>query len=133
MISKQKWEALEKRMLELGVKKEDLTIKAILGSGPGGQHVNKSATTIYLKHHPTNIEIKCGQERSQLLNHYRALQLLCEKIEAKIHGEQSRQAQEIAKLRKQKQRRSRRQKQKLVEEKRQLTEKKELRRTPKED
>ncbi|MBS0624009.1 MAG: peptide chain release factor-like protein [Verrucomicrobia bacterium] len=133
MISRQKWEALEKRLTDLGVQQEDMTIKSILGSGPGGQHVNKKATTVYLKHHPTEIEIKCGQERSQTLNMYRALQTLCDKLEQLQKGEQSKLAKEAAKIRKQKQRRSRRQKHKLVEQKRELTEKKELRKPPKED
>lgn len=130
VISKEKWDALEQRMADLGIKKDDLTLKAILGSGPGGQKVNKTASTIYVKHHPTGLEVKCGQERSQSLNHYRALQLLCEKLESHLHGIMSQKAKEQAKLRKQKQRRSRRSQQKLIEEKRQLTEKKDLRKPP---
>lgn len=130
MISKQKLEALDRRLAELKISADDLTIKAVLGSGPGGQKINKSASTIYVKHHPTGIEVKCGKERSRSLNHYRALQLLCDKIEAMIHGELSRKAKEIAKIRKQKQRRSRKVQKKLVEDKRQLSQKKQLRKSP---
>lgn len=130
MIGKEKWDALNERLAKLGVHSSDLITKAVLGSGPGGQKVNKCATTIYIKHLPTGIEIKCGKERSQTLNHYRALSLLCEKLEEQIEGEKSQKAQELAKLRKQKQRRSRRTQQKLAIDKKQLSQKKDLRKSP---
>lgn len=130
MISKNKLDALDQRMKDLKIVAGDLTIKAILGSGPGGQKVNKSSTTIYVKHLPTGIEVKYGQERSQTLNHYRALSILCDKIEEQTQGALSKKAQEIAKIRRQKQRRSRRTQQKLTEEKRDLSQKKSLRKSP---
>lgn len=80
-INKEKRELLEKKMLELGIAEEDLIEKFILGSGKGGQHVNKTASCVYLKHLPSGIEIKCHQERSRELNRYLARKNLCEAVQ----------------------------------------------------
>ncbi len=130
MISKEKWDKLQQRLKDLGLHEADMIIKAVLGSGPGGQKVNKCSTTIYIKHIPTSIEIKYGKERSQSLNQYRALCLLCDKYQELIQGEISQKAQLEAKIRRQKQRRSRKSAAKAREQKKHLSEKKELRQSP---
>ncbi len=130
MISKEKWEALHKRMERLSITSKDLTTKYILGSGPGGQKINKTASTVYIKHKPTGTEVKCGRERSRELNRYRALQSLCERLEKKLLNEKTSKEKEAAKIRQQKKRRSRRSQQKLVADKRHLSEKKSLRKIP---
>ncbi len=130
MISKGKLEALGQRMERLCITSKDLTIKFILGSGSGGQKVNKTSSTVYVKHIPTGTEVKCGADRSRELNRYHALISLCEKLEKVLLNEQSKKECELAKIRKQKKRRSRRQKEKLTEDKRQLSDKKTLRKPP---
>jgi protein subunit release factor B len=75
---------LEKRMAQLGVREEDIIESFIRSSGPGGQHVNKTATCVYLKHLPTGIEVKCQQQRSQLMNRSLARYILLSKISQKI-------------------------------------------------
>jgi len=75
---------LEKRMAQLGVRDEDIIESFIRSSGPGGQHVNKTATCVYLKHLPTGIEVKCQQQRSQLMNRSLARYILLSKISQKI-------------------------------------------------
>jgi len=130
MISKEKKEALNREMKRLSIFEDDLIEKFILGSGSGGQKVNKTSSTVYIKHIPTRIEIKCGRQRSRELNRYYARKELCERVASIIHNEQTKKQKEIEKIRQQKRRRSRRQKQKLVEEKRQHSAKKELRKPP---
>ncbi len=63
MISKEKFDELHARMERLGIRSDDLVEKFILGSGKGGQKVNKTSSCVYLKHVPTGIEIKCRQKR----------------------------------------------------------------------
>jgi len=130
MISQEKQEALKRRLEKLGVEEKDLIEKFVLGSGPGGQKVNKSSTCVYLKHIASGTEIKCQKGRSLTLNRYYARQLLCEKLEKQLFDIKSAKEQELAKIRKQKRRRSRRTKEKMVEEKRQLSEKKQFRKSP---
>lgn len=127
MISKEKQEALQRRLEKLSVRAQDLIEKFILGSGPGGQKINKSATCVYLKHLPSGIEIKCQKQRSLTLNRYYARQLLCEKLEKQLFNIESAKEKELAKIRKQKKRRTRRTKDKDL-----LSEKKELRKPPSE-
>jgi len=75
---------LEKKMLALGVREEDIVESFIRSSGPGGQNVNKSSTCVYLKHLPTGLEVKCQRQRSQLLNRNLARHILLSKIENRI-------------------------------------------------
>jgi protein subunit release factor B len=71
--------------------------------------------------------VRCQQERSQGLNRFLARRLLLEKIEAAIKGAASEEAQRIAKIRRQKRKRSRRAKLRLLADKRHQGEKKSLR------
>jgi peptide chain release factor len=131
MIGKEKFDALHERMEGLGIKEEDLIEKFILGSGSGGQKINKTSSCVYLKHIPTGIEIKCQRERSRELNRYYARRELCDRIEEKIENKKSQRQQMIEKIRRQKRRRSRKSKEKMLAAKKQLSEKKSLRQTPK--
>jgi peptide chain release factor len=130
MITKEKIDELEKRLERLGVKESDLVEKFILGSGKGGQKVNKTNSCVYLKHIPTGTEVKCQWERSRELNRYYARKELCEKLEKKVFQEKSEREQEIEKIRRQKKRRSRKAKQKMIEEKKGRSQVKQMRKSP---
>lgn len=123
-------EELVARMEKLGIKESDLIEKFILGSGKGGQKINKTSSCVYLKHIPTGIEIKCQRDRSRELNRFFARRELCEKIEREIHNIKTKKEQEISKIRRQKKRRSRRTQQKVLEEKRAHSTKKQHRSSP---
>ena len=127
-IGKDKEEALRKSMESLGIFEKDIVEKFIRSSGKGGQKVNKTSTCVYLKHLPTQIEVKCQKERYQGLNRFLARRILADKIEEMIKGKESEEQQRIAKIRRQKRKRSKRAKLKMLEDKRKHSEKKEGRR-----
>ncbi|KAI0898028.1 RF-1 domain-containing protein [Annulohypoxylon nitens] len=60
------------------------------GSGPGGQKINKTNSAVQLKHIPTGCMVKCQATRSRSQNRKIARQLLAEKIDDLLHGDQSR-------------------------------------------
>jgi protein subunit release factor B len=123
-VSSAKRADLAKRLEQLGIRDKDLTEKFILGSGSGGQKVNKTASCVYLKHKPSGINVKCQRTRSRELNRYHARREICERMAERIEGEKSRRQQEAERIRRQKRRRSRRAKDKMLEGKRQQAEKK---------
>lgn len=127
-ITASKQQQLAKEMARLGIGEGDLVEKFILGSGKGGQKLNKTSSCVYLKHKDSGIEVKCQRSRSRDVNRHMARRDLCEKIASKILGEQTCREAEAAKIRRQKRRRSRRQKERMLAEKRKQGEKKVLRR-----
>jgi protein subunit release factor B len=116
-VSTAKEQALAERMARLGIREEDIDESFVRSGGKGGQNVNKVATAVMLLHRPTGTSVKCQRERSQALNRYRARVLLCDKIEHATLGARSAEAQRIAKIQRQKRRRSRRAKEKMLADK----------------
>ncbi len=114
-------------MKRMGVEEGDLVEKFVLGSGRGGQKVNKTSSCVYLKHQPSGIEIKCQGSRSRELNRYHARKGLCERLEEMRLGAKSKRQQDAERIRRQKRRRSRRQKERMLEKKREQGQKKRLR------
>jgi len=129
-LGRDKQDHLQERMETLGIREEDLIEKFILGSGKGGQKMNKTSSCVYLKHIPSGIEIKCQRERSRELNRFIARRELCERLEEQLFKEKSAKQQEIEKIRRQKKRRSRKAKEKMLKEKHARSETKSLRQKP---
>ncbi len=107
-VSPEKAAALAARMNALNIEERDLEEHFVRSGGAGGQHVNRTATCVQLKHAASGIEVKMQKARSQGLNRYYARKRLCELLEGKVLGEESPEAIRAAKLRKQKKRRKRR-------------------------
>ncbi|MFB0565982.1 MAG: peptide chain release factor-like protein [Candidatus Aminicenantaceae bacterium] len=123
-IKPEKEKALHQKMEKLGIYERDIIEKFVRSGGKGGQKVNKTSTCVYLKHIPTQIEVKCQRERSQAVNRFLARRILVDKIEKMILGKESEQQQKIEKIRRQKRKRSKRAKLKMLEEKRKHSQKK---------
>jgi len=117
-VTAAKVQALAERFHSLGICDADLEEHFVRSRGKGGQNVNKVATCVVLLHRPSGTLVKCQRERSQALNRFHARQLLADKIERAILGQASAEAQRIAKLRRQKRRRSRRAQEKILADKR---------------
>ena len=74
-------DAIEARLIALGTRSADVDERFIRGAGPGGQKINKSSSSVWLRHRPTGIEVRCQRERSQSTNRALAWAELCAKLE----------------------------------------------------
>lgn len=124
MLSTDTIEKIKEKMVLASVFEEDLVERFILGSGPGGQKVNKTSSTVQLYHEPSGLTIRCGEGRSREMNRWLARRELAERILERAHSEHSKRRQEQEKIRRQKRRRSRRQRARMLDEKHRQSEKK---------
>lgn len=102
-----------------GIRREEVDERFVRGAGPGGQKVNKTSSTVWLRHLPTGIEVRCQAERSQSANRATAWRQLCEKLtELKRKQADSLVAERETERRRTRQK-SRRQKIQMIETKKQ--------------
>ena len=75
---------IDARLSALGLRAADIDERFVRGSGPGGQKINKTSSTVWLRHRPTGIEVRCQAGRSQAANRIIAWTALCDRFEAQV-------------------------------------------------
>jgi peptide chain release factor 2 len=81
--------------IEIEVKESDIVMETFMSGGPGGQHQNKTASGVRLRHMPTGVVAECRSERSQHKNRKTAMNML----KARLYRiEQEKRDAELAKL-----------------------------------
>ncbi len=106
------------RLAALGVALADVEERFVRGSGPGGQKINKTSSTVCLRHLPTGTEVRCQQERSQSANRYTAWVELCRRLEDQRRLVSARAQADRELARRQTRQKSRTQKKRMLADKR---------------
>ena len=75
--------------VSININENDLKIDVYHSSGAGGQSVNTSNSAVRITHVPTGVVVTCQEERSQLKNKERAMELLKIKINSALEDEKN--------------------------------------------
>ncbi len=83
------------KKIQLDIKEEDLEMDFFRSGGAGGQNVNKVSTAVRIKHIPTGMVVECQEERSQLKNRQKAMDMLAAKLYKLMKDQKVKELSEI--------------------------------------
>jgi protein subunit release factor B len=108
---------IEARLIALGTGFADVDERFILGSGHGGQKLQKTSSSVWLRHRPTGLEVRCQRERSQSANRELAWIELCGKLEGRQRVEAAKIQNDLERNRRRNRQKSHGQKVRMIQTK----------------